>query len=140
MQIPSWRESIVREAPSPKQGRGTHSYQTGHCCFPNDATEQDRLDMIHLVSYRLLDAPYEPRRSQLSIPIRHYPSKLHAWALPHLFMILMGSSCHCALQAEPTLIPVVLLATGRYRLEDTILFSRIGRVPIVRSKGSILVQ
>ncbi|KAK7422755.1 hypothetical protein QQZ08_009380 [Neonectria magnoliae] len=48
-----------------KYGRRYHSYQAGRYSFPNDDTEQDRLDMVHHVYYRLLEdrlflAPIEP--------------------------------------------------------------------------------
>ncbi|KAK2745740.1 hypothetical protein FQN55_006061 [Onygenales sp. PD_40] len=37
-----------------KDGRRYHSYQAGNYQFPNDQTEQDRLDFIHHIYYRLL--------------------------------------------------------------------------------------
>ncbi|RMI96584.1 hypothetical protein CDV36_016324 [Fusarium kuroshium] len=48
-----------------KYGRRYHSDRAGQYSFPNDDTEQDRLDMIHHVFYRLLGdrlflAPIEP--------------------------------------------------------------------------------
>ncbi|KAK0622006.1 S-adenosyl-L-methionine-dependent methyltransferase [Bombardia bombarda] len=48
-----------------KHGRRYHSYQSGSYNFPNDEREQDRLDMIHHVFYRLLHdrlflAPVDP--------------------------------------------------------------------------------
>ncbi|KAM5353156.1 hypothetical protein ACJZ2D_016955 [Fusarium nematophilum] len=48
-----------------KHGRRYHSDRAGQYSFPNDDTEQDRLDMIHHVFYRLLEdrlflAPIEP--------------------------------------------------------------------------------
>jgi len=48
-----------------KHGRRYHSYQSGAYSFPNDEKEQDRLDMIHHVFYRLMDdrlflAPIKP--------------------------------------------------------------------------------
>lgn len=48
-----------------KHGRRYHSFQAGQYSFPNDATEQDRLDMIHHVFYRLTNdrlilAPINP--------------------------------------------------------------------------------
>lgn len=48
-----------------KHGRRYHSYQSGAYNFPNDEQEQQRLDMIHHVFYRLLDdrlflAPVDP--------------------------------------------------------------------------------
>ncbi|KAK3685218.1 S-adenosyl-L-methionine-dependent methyltransferase [Podospora appendiculata] len=48
-----------------KHGRRYHSYQAGSYSFPNDEREQERLDMIHHVFYRLLDnklylAPVDP--------------------------------------------------------------------------------
>ncbi|KAK4213071.1 malonyl-O-methyltransferase [Rhypophila decipiens] len=51
-----------------KHGRRYHSYQSGTYQFPNDEQEQDRLDMIHHVFYRLLNdriflAPINPNDS-----------------------------------------------------------------------------
>lgn len=48
-----------------KHGRRYHSYQAGSYNFPNDEQEQDRLDMIHHVYFRLLNdrlflAPINP--------------------------------------------------------------------------------
>jgi len=48
-----------------KHGRRYHSYQSGAYNFPNDEKEQDRLDMIHHVYYRLMGdrlflAPIKP--------------------------------------------------------------------------------
>ncbi|KPM41478.1 hypothetical protein AK830_g5067 [Neonectria ditissima] len=48
-----------------KHGRRYHGYQAGHYNFPNDDTEQDRLDMIHhvyslVLEDRLFLAPIEP--------------------------------------------------------------------------------
>ncbi|KAH8689643.1 S-adenosyl-L-methionine-dependent methyltransferase [Talaromyces proteolyticus] len=48
-----------------KHGRRYHSYQAGTYNFPNDEQEQDRLDMIHHVYYRVLNdrlflAPIDP--------------------------------------------------------------------------------
>ncbi|KAK4445920.1 S-adenosyl-L-methionine-dependent methyltransferase [Podospora aff. communis PSN243] len=48
-----------------KHGRRYHSYQSGAYNFPNDEREQDRLDMIHHIFYRLMDdqlflAPVKP--------------------------------------------------------------------------------
>lgn len=48
-----------------KHGRCFHSYQSGSYSFPNDEPEQQRLDMIHHVFYRLLSdrlflAPIDP--------------------------------------------------------------------------------
>jgi SAM-dependent methyltransferase len=48
-----------------KHGRRYHSYHAGTYNFPNDEREQDRLDMIHHVFYRLLHdrlflAPIDP--------------------------------------------------------------------------------
>ncbi|CAJ2505888.1 Uu.00g000180.m01.CDS01 [Anthostomella pinea] len=50
-----------------KHGRRYHSYQAGQYSWPNDDTEQGRLDMIHHVFYRLLEdrlylAPINPDR------------------------------------------------------------------------------
>ncbi|KAK1760123.1 S-adenosyl-L-methionine-dependent methyltransferase [Echria macrotheca] len=48
-----------------KHGRRYHSYQAGAYNFPNDEREQDRLDMIHHVFWRLINdklflAPIDP--------------------------------------------------------------------------------
>jgi SAM-dependent methyltransferase len=48
-----------------KHGRRYHSYQAGSYNFPNDEQEQDRLDMVHHVYFRLLNdrlflAPIDP--------------------------------------------------------------------------------
>ncbi|RAK80762.1 class I SAM-dependent methyltransferase [Aspergillus fijiensis CBS 313.89] len=48
-----------------RHGRRYHAYQSGSYPFPNDQPEQDRLDMIHHVFYRLLNqrlylAPIDP--------------------------------------------------------------------------------
>ncbi|KAH7305938.1 S-adenosyl-L-methionine-dependent methyltransferase [Stachybotrys elegans] len=49
-----------------KHGRRYHSFQAGQYSFPNDATEQERLDMIHHVFFRLMEdrlflAPIDPK-------------------------------------------------------------------------------
>lgn len=49
-----------------KHGRRYHGYQSGSYNFPNDEQEQDRLDMVHHVFFRLLGdrlflAPIDPR-------------------------------------------------------------------------------
>ena len=48
-----------------KHGRRYHSYQSGNYQFPNDEQEQERLDLVHHVFYRLLNnklflAPINP--------------------------------------------------------------------------------
>lgn len=48
-----------------RHGRRYHAYQEGQYSFPNDEPEQDRLDMIHHVFYRLIGdrlflAPIDP--------------------------------------------------------------------------------
>ncbi|KAH7362279.1 S-adenosyl-L-methionine-dependent methyltransferase [Plectosphaerella cucumerina] len=48
-----------------KHGRRYHAYRSGSYNFPNDEAEQDRLDMVHHVFYRLLGdrlftAPIDP--------------------------------------------------------------------------------
>ncbi|KAF9890155.1 hypothetical protein FE257_006316 [Aspergillus nanangensis] len=49
-----------------KHGRRYHGYQAGSYHFPNDQREQDRLDMIHHLYYRVMNnrlfmAPIDPR-------------------------------------------------------------------------------
>ncbi|KAK5657392.1 hypothetical protein OQA88_2962 [Cercophora sp. LCS_1] len=51
-----------------KHGRRYHSYQSGSYNFPNDEREQDRLDLIHHVFFRLLSdklflAPIDPNEN-----------------------------------------------------------------------------
>ncbi|KAM0273918.1 hypothetical protein ACHAQH_008122 [Verticillium albo-atrum] len=48
-----------------RHGRRYHAYQSGNYNFPNDQQEQDRLDMVHHVFYRLVNdnlflAPIDP--------------------------------------------------------------------------------
>ncbi|KAF3351284.1 hypothetical protein VD0002_g8562 [Verticillium dahliae] len=48
-----------------RHGRRYHAYQSGHYNFPNDEQEQDRLDMVHHVFFRLINdnlflAPIDP--------------------------------------------------------------------------------
>ncbi|KAL6401327.1 methyltransferase domain-containing protein [Ilyonectria robusta] len=59
----SIRSSMVRY--EWKHGRRYHSYQAGAYNFPNDDREQERLDMVHHIYYRLLEdrlflAPIKP--------------------------------------------------------------------------------
>ncbi|RXG41146.1 hypothetical protein VDGE_09163 [Verticillium dahliae] len=48
-----------------RHGRRYHAYQSGHYNFPNNEQEQDRLDMVHHVFFRLINdnlflAPIDP--------------------------------------------------------------------------------
>ncbi|KAK3317961.1 S-adenosyl-L-methionine-dependent methyltransferase [Apodospora peruviana] len=55
-----------------KHGRRYHSYQAGSYHFPNDEKEQERLDMIHHIFYRLIGdrlflAPIDPESESLRV-------------------------------------------------------------------------